>query len=320
MQLHFKKICVVVGSPYHFLPLHVAARSRYNLTMSFGQKPPADLSPEALEKEIEEALDAIPPELAHPWQKKYDSVTTETLSTLAQELRKFLSKRNKALIHTEPAWKASARRLGAREARSHIAIIHAIEGRPDLLIGEGKAAHVYAHPRQPVCYKIIRNRVEYDAWNSVVKEGEFLEKLQSLEVEGVRTPVLHKLVDTPSTKAIIMERLDAISLDVIMSRGKTLPSGFDRETFFNRLAAYLKELHRRGMYHRDIHEGNILIGTDNTPYVIDFGHAIESPSEEWAYEVYDRTGTVRVFVHTDEVKLKALEQKVIRHERKLAGV
>ena len=122
----------------------------------------------------------------------------------------------------------------------------------------------------------------------------------------MRTPKLHALIDQPDTKVITMERLEGDNIKRIVEEGQNLPDGFDIDDFFGRLQLYIEEMHRRyNIYHRDLHAGNILVGKDGAPYVIDFGKAMTSPNEDWAYEITNRAGEHTSVLPTDEEQLKA---------------
>ncbi|MCX6762199.1 MAG: phosphotransferase, partial [Candidatus Moranbacteria bacterium] len=57
----------------------------------------------------------------------------------------------------------------------------------------------------------------------------------------------------------------------------------DLNNFFAELNDFLRILHTNRIYHRDLHEGNIMIDDKGKPWIIDFGDAVRAFSEEEAY-------------------------------------
>ncbi len=272
--------------------------------------------PASLEQKIEHHLDSLPPDLRRTWSQRLEKSADADLPELEDELDRFLARREKVLLGKAPEiFRGMNHRITDQTAiNKTLETIRDAEGRPDLYVGEGKTAHVYRDPyTKALCYKFVNNFREYEAWNNVDHEAHFLEDLGDLNVDGVRVPHLTGVIDLPDIKVIGMEYLDAVSIDSIMRRDRQLPENFDMGNFFKRLRAYVAAMHERNIYHRDLHEGNVLIGRDGTPYVIDFGKAVYSPSPEFAYEAYDRTGTNRVILNSDENWIYALETKFSRY-------
>jgi len=274
-----------------------------------------------LERSIEQNLDTLPSPLRRTWQERFDATSDAELPQFASELENFIVERGRALVGKAPALFDGMRHLISDEAAiaKTMEIIHGAEGDPELYIGEGKTAHVYRDPKtNAVCYKYVHNFQEYAAWNNIGSEGKYLGELEDVVVDGARAPQLFGVIDLPETKVIAMEYIDAPSLALVMERNRPLPENFDAHVFIAKLRAFMAAVHERGIYHRDLHEGNVLVGADNTPYVIDFGKAIRSISPEFAYEAFDRTNTNRVVLASDEDWMYALETKLKSHmlERK----
>jgi hypothetical protein len=72
--------------------------------------------------------------------------------------------------------------------------------------------------------------------------------------------------------------IDALAFAVEHRAGRPLSRSVARETppaFFERLAAAIDEMHARGVVHLDLrHQGNVLVGEDGAPVLVDFGSAL----------------------------------------------
>jgi serine/threonine protein kinase len=264
-----------------------------------------------LERLIEDNLNKLPDALRPRWQEKYDAAEEKELPRLARELRALIVERER-VTHFAPPMLGSIRHLDTDEARINdtLARIGAAAEREDLFLGKGNFARVFEDPSEPrICYKSITNFSEYGSWNSVEAEAGFLEDLEDLVVDGVRTPRVNTVIDLPTVKIISMEHLNADSIERIISENRTLPAGFDAGRFIKQTRAYISAMHeQRGIYHRDLHGGNVLVDNVNaTPYVIDFGKSVRSITPEYAYEARDKTGKRLKALITDEQCLDTLE-------------
>lgn len=279
-----------------------------------GRERPAR-SPEQYEQDIQSDIHTLPSPLNVEWQRRLEAASDEELPALSEALRDFMSKRHDALIGRVPEVFKNMRHLVRdADAINHtLETIRDAEGDPSLFVGEGKTAHVFRDPQTAtVCHKYVHDFTQYTNWNSVESEARFLEELEGLEVQGARTPFLYGVIDLPDTKVISMELLDAPSLDMFTLGRRPFPSDFDPHVFFTRLRAYVAAMHERNIYHRDLHEGNVLLGPDNTPYIIDFGRATTALSPEYASESFDKTGQIRIMLPTDEDWIYKVESKVYR--------
>lgn len=268
------------------------------------------MDPAALEAMIEAQIESLPGPLQKQWMSRLEAAENDDLPAIDEALRDFLQKRERILVHTAPGTLGELKHADRDAARIQKTLERIAEStaRPDLYVGAGNTAEVHRDVQDPaICYKLVTNFEKYEAWNSIGREAHFLEELEDVVVEGVRTPRVISVIDRPDIKAITMEYLDAENLTVLMEKRKALPPNFDVDDFFRRVRAYIDELHRRGIYHRDLHGGNVLLGRDGTPYVIDFGQAATAFSAEHAYDAYDRTGENKVVLTSDELYLESLE-------------
>lgn len=133
-----------------------------------------------------------------------------------------------------------------------------------------------------VCYKMSLVEKLKRGRNSFAEEAEmqgaFLELALSLTNKDIGVPVPYYEVEVNTTEMIAMERLSAKSIDDVLRSFGSVPEWFDIDRFCDSLKAFIDAAHERGLYHRDLHFGNIMISQmrewkDGEPmgYIIDFG-------------------------------------------------
>ena len=104
--------------------------------------------------------------------------------------------------------------------------------------------------------------------------------LASLRHPGI-VPVLRRF-EAFGTAYFVMPFVDGITLDELLEsrRAKKQPFSEDElRGLLEHVLAALDHLHDRGIYHRDIKPGNILIADEGIPVLIDFGSARQRLSE-----------------------------------------
>jgi TPR repeat protein/serine/threonine protein kinase len=109
------------------------------------------------------------------------------------------------------------------------------------------------------------------------REGEML---ASLRHPGI-VPVLRRF-DAFGTAYFVMPFVEGLALDDLMRKRGDHGQWFSEEELTGWLAQILDalaHLHDRGIYHRDIKPGNILITNEGIPVLIDFGSARQRLSE-----------------------------------------
>ena len=109
------------------------------------------------------------------------------------------------------------------------------------------------------------------------REGE---TLASLRHPGI-VPVLRRF-EAFGTAYFVMPFVEGVTLDVLMRERQEADQPFteaELRGMLERVLDALGYLHERGIYHRDIKPGNILITTDGLPVLIDFGSARQRLSE-----------------------------------------
>ncbi|MCX6716686.1 MAG: phosphotransferase [Candidatus Taylorbacteria bacterium] len=215
-------------------------------------------------------------------------------------------------------------------------------------IGYGLSAEVHYPVENPgLCFKIISFREasgrhippprvpittekspsdSRDGYLEPDKEGEFLDELcDERDLVIVPEPCCWAKYEAEfegdtyfskeSLMILAMERLNAVSIKEVLEGDKELPESFDINKFFLALRTYLyKIMHNKGIHHRDLHEGNIMIDIESgKPCIIDFGKSSYGSSEDvYTFEFNDR-GHVKQgeFTH-DEDFVDEIEQKIIR--------
>ena len=113
--------------------------------------------------------------------------------------------------------------------------------------------------------------------NNFLREAE---TLASLDHPGI-VRVLRKF-EANGTAYFVMPYVDGVALDTLIEdrRAKDKPFSEDElRGLLEHVLGALAYLHDRGIYHRDIKPGNILISNDGVPALIDFGSARQRLSE-----------------------------------------
>ena len=163
-------------------------------------------------------------------------------------------------------------------------------------IGRGQSSVVYkawwrGEPRRPVALKIVRpgnpeQMRRFDRETRVLRDLDcpnIVRCLDSGEEHG--------------TAYYAMELIDGVLLDAYLRH--TARSLDERLAVFQRVCRAVAGPHARGVMHRDLKPGNILVDADGEPHILDFGLcAVES--EDWSTavrraqtELGDVIGTIR---------------------------
>jgi TPR repeat protein/serine/threonine protein kinase len=106
------------------------------------------------------------------------------------------------------------------------------------------------------------------------------ETLASLDHPGI-VRVLRQF-SANGTAYFVMPYVDGLALDTLIEDRRKKDNPFSEEELrglLDRMLDALAYLHDRGIYHRDIKPGNILISNDGVPALIDFGAARQRLSE-----------------------------------------
>jgi eukaryotic-like serine/threonine-protein kinase len=139
------------------------------------------------------------------------------------------------------------------------------------MVGEGSMAQVYRAydplAERDVALKVLRA----DAGWRQGKDGR-VRFFREAEAAGrLSHPHIVTIYDV-TEDYIVMEYLDGVTLEYLLSWRAPLPLD-DAMAILHPLAAALDFAHERGIVHRDVKPGNILILTDGRPKLTDFGVA-----------------------------------------------
>lgn len=183
-------------------------------------------------------------------------------------------------------------------------------------LGYGLTANVHSlDDIRGICCKINKAEKEIppDIFvNSPEEELNILSKLKELHL-SVRTPEPYcsHIIDLGKRKYLVMEQLNAVSVRDVLEGPEELPELFDFESFFKKLEYFVAEMHENGIYHRDLHAGNIMIHkVTGEPYVIDFGTGIATfRGDEEPYKVSVGVGD-NMPLPKDEYMLRTVKENV----------
>ena len=136
------------------------------------------------------------------------------------------------------------------------------------MIGEGGFGKVYLAQRRSDGIQVAIKIVDKPAGQVVPKEVLVLEALKG--VPGVVQILEH--ADNKDSYAIITEYCKGVDLFDYMSRETQL--SFDAATaLIKQILAIIVEMRKRGVYHNDIKDTNIMMSPEGVPTIIDFGAA-----------------------------------------------
>ena len=169
-------------------------------------------------------------------------------------------------------------------------------------IGEGKTAEVavWNEDNTTICVKLISETRLNDLYensaapryNSPKLEGEMLDKVSNTSTK-VRVPTPIGYIEFndefgEKVSALLMERVNAVTLNDIHYNQEGFPENFDIDVYFSELEKFLKQMHQHErIHHRDLSEGNLMIDRETgMPVVIDYGDATYDYGYDSERELY----------------------------------
>jgi serine/threonine protein kinase len=143
---------------------------------------------------------------------------------------------------------------------------------PDNFVGKGKTASICQDDfGGNLCFKIINCPKEYYEGNTVGEEAMIMSELSGIKIRGANLPKPYYYLMSPECHLLVMEHLNALPMSRFMEGSRKLPGNFEMSNF-NALKKLLREMHKLGVAHEDIHEDNIMIDLETGElYLIDFG-------------------------------------------------
>lgn len=218
-------------------------------------------------------------------------------------------------LQISPEYKSTAERILA-EQEAEIKLLLADASKH---LGEGRTAVVcFLNSNSEVCLKVYKKPediTEADFYLPPTKEQEFLNSLQNLASKA-RVPKVYACLEAGGTGSsfLMMEALSAVSVDDVLQGRAELPKNFNFSSFRSDLLDFVSKMHALNIYHRDLHEGNVMIDKETGQvYVIDFGAAADfwgepEPGERGPYHI-TKDGQDRVLT-SDETMAKAVCKKL----------
>ncbi len=148
-------------------------------------------------------------------------------------------------------------------------------------IGRSAMATIYragdeAVDGSSVALKVSLRRIESDP----MLHGRF--EREARIGASLRGPGLLRFIETPGRKSrpyIAMEYVDGCTLSSVLHRTRPLPEA-EALRIASVICEALKPLHERGVLHRDLKPGNIMVRRDLTLALIDYGLASEGASDD----------------------------------------
>jgi hypothetical protein len=154
--------------------------------------------------------------------------------------------------------------------------------RIEALIGEGGMGRVYrawqSDPGRTVAVKVVRFGISNEkTLRRFGREAEFLNKLEHPGIARIFVIGTYES-DFGDVPFFVMEYVPDAKPITTFSRDQKLPLR-DRLALFAQVCDAVAHGHERGVVHRDLKPGNILIDAEGQPKVIDFGVAKSTDSD-----------------------------------------
>jgi serine/threonine protein kinase len=138
----------------------------------------------------------------------------------------------------------------------------------------------------------------------------------TISIRGKEEGEGYEVID--SMDVLLMETMDAISVEDMIMKGELPPQNFNYDNFCEKMDEFIDIMHRNKLYHRDLHGGNVMVDiATGDPVVIDFGRAGISSEDEAYYEDV-KPGMNLQFIPdetTFETKVKMPLQQYLKYKK-----
>jgi len=175
-------------------------------------------------------------------------------------------------------------------------------------LGEGGMGEVYLTEDQKLDGKLfaIKTPPTILARNARAVEVLKKEALRAMELSHPHIVTVRSFEETVEGVFIIMDYVDGETLEELLSRQGTL----DEEELlriFHPIAEALDYAHARGVIHRDLKPSNIMIASDGTAFIMDFGIACEAKETLTRFTGKETTSGTLPYMSPEQVRGKRPE-------------
>jgi serine/threonine protein kinase len=198
-------------------------------------------------------------------------------------------------------------------------------------LGEGMTAEVhFLDSNEEICLKILKTSRELPYHVTLEQEMEFQSLVKEIihdfdEESKVKIPKPYLTADYTENdeeegiKFFLMEKVKGKSIKDIIEGNGSLPEGFSIKSFRDRMIKFIDKIHKKDIYHRDLHSGNIMLDSDSGDiYVIDFGASTKSFGDEDPYRQEQFRDTK--FYTTDELRLAEVCEQLKKYMSNLTNI
>ncbi|MEU4710577.1 serine/threonine-protein kinase [Nocardia salmonicida] len=176
-------------------------------------------------------------------------------------------------------------------------------------IGSGGMGLVYAgfdrHLKRRIAVKFTQPSLDNDpGWTKrFFREAEVMARLSHPGLPAIHDAGV--VAGTPERPYLVMEFVEGITFDDLLAEHGRLPAGVVA-ALGAQTSAVLAATHARHIYHRDLKPSNLMLCTDGTVKVLDFGLAVILDGEMTRYTSTGATLGTPAFMAPEQVEGKAV--------------